>query len=172
MGAMGEFAKHEPAGYECPFCALGAGRDTNLSDQRHIVERTDATFTIISPRFWPNNRGALIVVPLDHHENLYVLPDHLGAAVHSAARRGAIALKKAYGCDGTSTRQHNEPAGNQDVWHYHVHVFPRFDRDNLYRSEIGGLLTKEEMTQYASRIREQLAGTPSGSGPISREGAF
>ena len=44
-------------------------------------------------------------------------------------------LKEALACDGTSTRQHNEPAGNQhDMWHLHVHVFPRYDGDNLYAS--------------------------------------
>jgi histidine triad (HIT) family protein len=154
---MSELPRHEPAGYDCPFCALARGRDTKLSDQSHIVERTDETFTVVSPRFWPNNKGHLIVVTLEHHENLYVLPDHLGAAVHRAARRAAIALKGAYECGGTSTRQHNEPAGYQDVWHYHLHVYPRYAGDNLYRSEVGGLLTKEEMTQYARRVQEHLA---------------
>jgi len=35
-----------------------------------------------------------------------------------------MALRAAYGCEGTSTRHYNEPAGNQDVWHIHIHVFP------------------------------------------------
>ena len=46
-------------------------------------------------------------------------------------------MKTAFGCPGVSTRQHNEPAGNQDVWHYHVHVFPRWHGDRLYGSEGG-----------------------------------
>ena len=74
-----------------------------------------------------------LVIPIEHHENLYDLPIDLGSALQRAIRDTALAMKAAFGCDGVSTRQHNEPAGNQDVWHYHVHVFPRFHDDDLYR---------------------------------------
>ena len=154
--ALTYLSRHEPPNYECPFCQLAAGQDTARSEQRHIVERTSSTLTFVSPRFWPNNKGALVVVPLEHHENLYELPDDIGAHVHAAVRRAAIAIKRAYGCDGTSTRQHNEPAGSQDVWHYHVHVFPRYAGDELYRSTLGGWLDKDEMAIYAQRLRMAL----------------
>ena len=155
-GTRTYLSRHEPLGYECPFCQLATGADTDRSEQRHIVERTSSTLTLVSPRFWPNNKGAVVVVPLEHHENLYELPDQLGAAVHSAVRRAAIALKRAYGCEGTSTRQHNEPAGGQDVWHFHVHVYPRYEGDNLYGSQLGGWLDKDEMAAYADRLRSSL----------------
>ena len=100
----------------------------------HIVAPTPETLTLVNPRFWPNNPGSLIVVPIEHNENLYVLTDEVGAAVHRAVREARCALRLAYACRGTSTRQHNEPAGYQDVWHYHVHVFPRQRGDRLYSS--------------------------------------
>jgi len=103
---------HEPPGYECPFCILMAGGQTSPSQQRHIVARTPETLTLVNPRFWPNDPGSLIVVPIEHHENLYVLPDEVGAAVHRAVGEAACALRLAYGCQGTSTRQDNEPAGH------------------------------------------------------------
>jgi len=37
--------------------------------------------------------------------------------VYATVRRVALAMKQAYACNGVSTRQHNEPAGNQDVFH-------------------------------------------------------
>ena len=49
------------------------------------------------------------------------------------AQQVALAMKRAWAPEGVSTRQHNEPAGNQHVWHYHLHVFPRFEGDMLYR---------------------------------------
>lgn len=53
-----------------------------------------------------------------------------------------------------STRQHNEPAGCQDVWHLHVHVFPRYDGDDLYLSEaLPGWVAFEERQVYAERLR-------------------
>ena len=51
------------------------------------------------------------------------------------AKRLAIAMKTVYACDGISTRQHNEPAGSQDVWHYHLHVTPRYENDNYYGTQ-------------------------------------
>ena len=40
-------------------------------------------------------------------------------------------MKRADSCDGVSTRQHSEPAGQQEVWHDHLHVLPRFEGDEL-----------------------------------------
>ncbi len=53
--------------------------------------------------------------------------EQLGGEVTGAVQRVAVAVKTAYGCNGVSTRQHNEPAGGQDVWHLH-HVFPPMGR--------------------------------------------
>jgi histidine triad (HIT) family protein len=64
-------------------------------------------------------------------------------------------MKAAYGCDGTSTRQHNEPAGNQDVWHYHMHVFPRYAGDRLYLTQRAPMAA-EERASYAGRLRQEL----------------
>lgn len=79
-----------------------------------------------------NNPGAVLVIPKKHYENIYDIPDELLAEVYKVVKRIAIAVRSAYDCEGTSTRQHNEPSGNQDVWHLHVHVFPRYKDDNLY----------------------------------------
>ena len=78
----------------------------------------------------------------------------LAADVPAAARVVAIATKEFYGCDGVSTLQHHEPAGNQDVWHYHLHVFPRYAGDQLCER----IMEKErvpvsERVGYAERLR-------------------
>jgi len=83
---------------------------------------------------WPNNPVDVLVVPNRHVENLYDFPASLAPDVHWMTRAIALALKSVFSCDGISTRQHNEPAGNQDVWHYHVHVTPRFTGDGFYKS--------------------------------------
>ncbi|MFF0612731.1 HIT family protein [Nocardia tengchongensis] len=125
---------HEPAGYDCPFCFLLVGGETPLDSPRDIVLRTDQATAFTASRWWPNNHGHVLVIPNAHHENLYDLPPEYGHAVHDVVRAIAIAMRATYACSGVSTRQHNEPPGGQDVWHYHVHVFPRYDGDNLYGS--------------------------------------
>ena len=44
----------------------------------------------------------------------------------------AEVMKLTFQCGGISFRQHNEPDGDQDTWHYHMHVFPRYKNDRLY----------------------------------------
>jgi histidine triad (HIT) family protein len=96
------------------------------------VRRTAEAIAFVSPRWWPNNHGNLLVVPVRHYENLYELPAEAGHAVHDLVQEVAIAMRLTYGREGVSTRQHNERAGGQDVWRYHVHVFPRYADDELY----------------------------------------
>nr|WP_249273721.1 hypothetical protein [Agreia sp. VKM Ac-1783] len=68
-----------------------------------------------------------------------------------------MGLRAAYGCEGTSVRQHNEPADGQDVWHLHVHVFPRWSGDELYRRDAeASWVCAEKRARYASKLRAQL----------------
>ena len=123
---------HEPEGYDCPFCRLQRGECNERNQPDDVVAVTDLAFARVSPKWWPANPGAVLVVPRAHHENLYDLPSEVGHAVWDLVQQVAVAVRAAYDCDGVSVRQHNEPAGGQDVWHLHVHVFPRHEGDRLY----------------------------------------
>lgn len=145
---------HEPAGYDCPFCRLLRGVETEHNRLDDIVWQDERTTAFVAPRWWPENHGHAIVIPNQHIENLYGIDVELLGAVYATAKRIAIALKHAYACDGTSTRQHNEPAGDQDVWHLHVHVFPRYDGDRLYqRHEERRWASPDERAPYAAKLR-------------------
>jgi len=123
---------HEPAGYRCPLCGIQRGVYDEHNQPSDIVGGNTLAYARISPTWWPGNPGAALVIPKAHHENLYDLPDVVGHAVWDLTRNVATAMRAAYPCEGISTRQHNEPAGNQDVWDLHVHVFPRHRDDDLY----------------------------------------
>lgn len=106
----------------------------------------------MNPKWKPTNPGAVLVIPIPHYENIFELPDVLGGPIQRAVRETALAMKSAYGCDGVSTRQHNEPAGNQDVWHFHIHVFPRYKGDDLDTEAV--LADHSEMRLLAQNLRE------------------
>ena len=131
-----DFPSHAPAGYQCPFCAIVRGKERPdvATKQDDVVLRAELVTAFVSSHQWPNNPGHVLIIPNDHFENLYALPSNLAIPIQVTSQTIAKALKTAFKCPGTSTRQHNEPAGGQDVWHCHVHVFPRFDSDNLYGS--------------------------------------
>jgi len=80
-------------------------------------------------------------------------------ALYATVRRIAVAMRAAYGCTGTSTRQHNETGAGQDVWHLHAHVFPRTEGDLLYaRDAEFRWTTPAERAPYAARLRAALHG--------------
>lgn len=150
---------HEPEGYDCPFCRLQRGVVNENNQLADVVAREELVHARIAPKWWPANPGAALVIPNAHHENLYDLPVDVGHAVWDLTQRVAVAMRQAYGCEGISTRQHNEPAGNQDVWHLHVHVFPRYAGDDLYRRHWDARwVPPVEREVFADQLRTAIGG--------------
>jgi len=58
-------------------------------------------------------------------------------------------------CSTIHARQHNGPAGNQDVWHYHLHVFPRYTNDGLHAGQKVPYATEQRIA-LATRLRAAL----------------
>ncbi len=149
---------HAPHDYLCPFCDWLAGNDTPYKQKDDIVLQDSFITAFISPKWWINNPGHVIVIPNAHAENIYDIDDEALGRVASATKRIAWAIRKTYpGCTGTSTRQHNEPDGNQDVWHFHSHVFARYPNDRLYENHTKKhFVSPAERAPYAVRLREYL----------------
>lgn len=128
---------HSPEGYKCPMCYIAYGKEEPnfpYTRKADVIRRDQHTTSFVSSHWWPNNKGHIIIVPNEHFENIYDIPTELLGIVAQASKYAALALKETYHCDGVTTRQHNEPAGNQDVWHLHQHVFPRYKGDQFYET--------------------------------------
>ncbi|MGG5752110.1 HIT family protein [Zafaria sp. Z1313] len=161
--AAGGWPSHAPAAYDCPFCELLAGgirSASNLCEPGDLVYRDGEVAVIMACDGFGAHGGHAMVIPVAHLETLYELPDSVASAIMLATRRVAVAMKLAWNPDGTSTRQHNEPAGNQHVWHYHQHVFPRYHGDELYR-QLRHRVPVEVRARKADELREALARIPS-----------
>ncbi len=152
---------HAPDNYHCPFCLLVQGIENPhvASVQSDIIYHNPAITAFISAGQYPNNLVSVIIVPNEHYENIYDLPVHYALDIHWLARLVALAMKAAFACDGISTRQHNEPAGNQDVWHYHLHVIPRYPDDRFYLTS-SAIMPVPERARYADLLRRELTGVP------------
>lgn len=146
---------HEPEGYICPFCLViqGVEHDNLLTKQADIVYKDEYVTAFIGASCWTNIKGNVIIVPNKHYENIYDIPSLYLHKISDLTKEIAIAFKRVYLCDGVSTRQHNEPCGNQDVWHYHMHVFPRYKDDNLYMSK-SELCDPNERLIYANKLKD------------------
>jgi histidine triad (HIT) family protein len=143
---------HEPAGYNCPFCEY-------IKDNSEYIVYSDNFLTaFISTAVWNSNIGSVLIIPNKHVENLYDMPDDLLEKIAVLSKRVALAIKENYKSDAVSLRQHNEPDGNQSVWHYHQQVIPRWKDDNFYgnHSKDKREISPEERLEYAKLIKAAL----------------
>ncbi len=145
---------HAPDNYICPFCRIVQKLDEDRIPDM-IYQDEDITVFIALEHF-PNNLGQALIIPNQHFENIYDLPLHLATKIHDCARKLALTLKESYSCDGISLHQHNEPAGNQRVWHYHLHVIPRYKNDGVYTGLLVQRLASSERAKYARKLRTLL----------------
>ncbi len=150
---------HAPENYKSPFVRLIRGEELDEihSNQEDIVYSDDELTAFICSASEPCNQGNVLIVPNHPHENLYDIPEEKLAKIHIFSKKIALAMKKAYDCDGVSIRQHNEPAGNQVVWHYHLHVIPRYVDDDLYQNYSKHSDSDPAVRErYAKKLREYL----------------
>lgn len=151
---------HAPSDYVCPFCMMliHAAHGANLAGDADIICQNELVTAFVGIRQWPNNAGNSIIIPNQHYENIFDLPTNLAEPIHEMAKAVALAMKDVYKCSGISLRQHNEPAGNQDVWHYHVHVTPRYLGDEFYAkyTTSGEIMAPEERAKHATILRKQI----------------
>lgn len=148
---------HAPPDYVCPFCLIVGGIENEqvLTRQQDIVYKDDFVTAFVSSHWWKNNPGHVVIIPNRHFENIYDLPLDYATEIQRVACKVALALKEAYHCPGISTRQHNEPDGQQDVWHFHLHVFPRYPDDKLYKKNRRYIKPSRRLP-YAVRLKQAL----------------
>ena len=109
---------------DCIFCLLANGDiPTNT-----IYE--DAEFRVIMDHA-PATKGHALVLPKNHYADIYEIdPDVLGKAVQ-VAHKVVKHATKVLGCDGYNLLQNNGEAAGQTVFHFHLHLIPRYaDMDN------------------------------------------
>lgn len=147
-----------PPDYDCPFCKVAQGIGDAITPPADIVYHDEHTSAFISPRWWPNNRGYAVVIPNPHYQDIFDLPPDMAAHIHRTAQKIALAYAELYDCDGVSTRQHNGTYPLQEVGHYHFHVFPRYQDDQLYALDHACFRPlPAERIAYAEKLRAFLA---------------
>jgi histidine triad (HIT) family protein len=109
---------------DCIFCAIAAGEApaTIVAEDERTVAFMDIS---------PATDGHLLVIPRTHSEDVLVIDDaDLDATMH-AARAMARRVKDRLGADGVNLLNSCGRTAWQTVFHFHVHVIPRYDDDPL-----------------------------------------
>lgn len=118
-----------------------------------VAEATDV-LVLLNP--FPLSPGHSLVVPRRHVRDLYELPDGVAGPILSTAARVARALKRASGAHGVTLRQNNGAASDQHLFHFHLHVIPRFEGDHEGFTAEPRRASRAEQEEVAARLRTAI----------------
>jgi histidine triad (HIT) family protein len=131
---------------DCIFCGIAAG--TMSAERVYEDERTVAFLDI-----FPAADGHVLVIPRAHADDIHSLDPADVAAVAQTAQIIAGRVSGALATDGITITQANGRAAGQSVFHYHVHVIPRFEGDGILRPWTPGHASPEELTRMGALLR-------------------
>lgn len=103
----------------------------------------------------PQSDGHVLVLPKASAENLFDLDPEMAAAVMRSAQKVAGAVKRAFRADGVTLMQFNGPVAGQTVFHFHMHVLPRYANQPL-RHHGRGMAEAALLEEHARRVRKAL----------------
>ncbi len=106
----------------CIFCKIANG------DIPSKVLYEDDEFKVILD-LGPATKGHALILPKNHYHNLYELPDETAGKVMLLAKKMAIHMTEKLSCDGFNLVQNNGEAAGQTVFHFHLHLIPRYKED-------------------------------------------
>ena len=107
---------------DCIFCKLANG----VFETNKIYE--DEEFTVILDA-GPANRGHALIIPKEHYADIYELPEETAGKAFILAKKLAAHMTDVLKCDGFNIVQNNGEAAGQTVFHFHMHLIPRFRGD-------------------------------------------
>ncbi|WP_337860954.1 HIT family protein [Ferroplasma sp.] len=102
----------------------------------------------------PIEEGHVLVIPVNHYENIYDIDKDIYLELQLAVKRIAIAIKETLKTDGLNIGQNNGRVANQVVMHYHVHIIPRYYRKKInWERETASL---DNLEIIAAKIKEGI----------------
>ncbi len=131
----------------CIFCKIANGEIPSAT----LYE--DEDFRIILD-LGPASKGHALLLPKEHYENLYVIPDDLAAKALPVAKKMITKLTEVLGCDGYNIVQNNGETAGQTVFHFHMHLIPRYKGDQVGLGWKMGELTDEERDDILAKLKE------------------
>lgn len=133
----------------CIFCKIANGEIPAAT----LYE--DENFRVILD-LGPASKGHALILPKEHAANIYELSDELAGKAMILAKKMASAIAKALECDGLNIVQNNGECAGQTVFHFHMHLIPRYKEDNVGISWTPGSLTDEAKEEILSKVQAQL----------------
>lgn len=129
----------------CIFCKIANGEIPSKT----IYEDDD--FRVILD-LGPATKGHALILPKQHYPNLYELPDEVASKAMILAKKMAIKITKNLECEGFNLVQNNGELAGQTVFHFHLHLIPRYKDDNQRIGWNPGKPTQEDLEEIKNTI--------------------
>ena len=141
----------------CPFCEIASGR----TDKERVYEDDDLVAFLCDP---PATWGHTLIAPRAHTQDIWSIDAAEAAAAMTLAHRLARAMRDELGAVGVNVRQNSGAKAGQDVFHFHLHVIPRYEDDTVLPGCVWGMPPWEppaggdtERRRIAVALRRALA---------------
>lgn len=134
---------------DCIFCKLANGVFKTAS----IYE--DEEFNVILDN-GPASYGHALVIPKQHFDNVYTMDEATGGKAYVLASKAAKVMKNELECDGINILQNNEEAAGQTVFHFHMHVIPRYKNDTVNLGWTPGRMDDAQISELLGKLKNKI----------------
>ena len=130
---------------KCIFCKIADGEIPSKT----LFE--DEEFRVILD-LGPATKGHALILPKNHYANLYELPEETASKVMLLAKKMASQMTDKLNCDGFNLMQNNGEAAGQTVFHFHMHLIPRYNDDGQKIGWKPGEPSQDELEMIRTQI--------------------
>lgn len=131
----------------CIFCKIINGEIPS-----HVLYEDEQFKVILDVN--PATKGHALILPKEHYANLYELPEETAADAMKLAQRMMRKMTEKLDCDGFNIVQNNGEAAGQTVFHFHMHLIPRYKNDGEILKYIAGEPGQEELERIKKTLTE------------------
>ena len=130
----------------CIFCKIAAGEIPSKT----LYE--DEQFRVILD-LGPAAKGHALILPREHYANIYEIPEETAALSMRLAKKMAVLITEKMNCDGFNIVQNNGTVAGQTVFHFHMHLIPRYEGDADFLHWEPGRLTDEVKEEILEKMK-------------------
>jgi|WetSurMetagenome_2_1015567.scaffolds.fasta_scaffold466113_2 histidine triad (HIT) family protein len=137
---------------DCIFCRIADHKIPSI-----IIAENSQAIAIMDIN--PATPGHILVLPRSHIEDIYSMPSEIGSSIIEMAVMVARAIKKQMNPAGLNVIQSNGAAAGQVIFHFHMHLVPRYEKDavRLGFGHKGPSTLSAELENIAAQIRKGMA---------------
>ena len=134
---------------DCIFCKIANGEIPSATVYEDSICRVILDVN-------PANKGHALIIPKEHFDNIYSMDAETAAKIFTIATEVAKAQKAEPNPDGLNILQNNGEAAGQTVFHFHMHLVPRYIKDNVTMTWIPGKADTEELSALSKALRKRI----------------